>query len=55
MKLQPATGQFSGSFTHPLLNKTISFEGLVLQIDSAVAGYFLGTDTSGYVVFEPRP
>ena len=55
LKLQPTTGQFSGSFTHPSLNETISFKGLVLQIESAGAGYFLGTDESGYITFEPAP
>jgi hypothetical protein len=55
MKLQPATGKFSGSFTHPLLNKKITFKGLALQIDSAGAGYFLGTNESGYVTIEPVP
>jgi hypothetical protein len=55
LKLQPTTGQFSGSFTHPSLNETISFKGLVMQIESAGAGYFLGTDESGYITFEPAP
>ena len=57
MKLQPATGQFSGSFTHLLLNKKITFKGLVLQTDSSGAGYgyFLGTNESGYVTIEPVP
>jgi hypothetical protein len=55
MTLQTATGQFSGSFTHPVLNKTINFNGLVLQLDGSGGGYFLGVNASGFVVFEPTP
>jgi PKD repeat protein len=55
LKLQPTTGQFSGSFKHPWLNKTISFKGVLLQLDNSGAGYFLGTNESGYVIFEPPP
>jgi PKD repeat protein len=55
LKLLPATGQFSGSFTHPQLNKTIPFNGLVLQPDDNGAGYFLGNSASGFVIFEPSP
>ena len=55
MKLQLTTGQFSGNFTHPELSKAISFKGLVLQIDGSGAGYFLGTNESGFVIFEPSP
>ena len=52
MKLQLATGLFSGSFTHPSLETTINFRGAVLQPDSSGAGYFLGTNESGFVTFE---
>ena len=52
MKLNPATGAFSGSFTHPVLSKTITFNGLVLQTDGPGAGYFLGSSESGYVLVE---
>ena len=55
MKIQTATGQFSGSFTHPGLGRTVNFNGLVLQLDGSGAGYFLGSNTSGFVVFEPTP
>ena len=53
MKIQTTTGQFSGSFTHPVLGKTVTFNGLVLQLDGTGAGYFLGSSASGFVVFEP--
>jgi hypothetical protein len=55
LQIQPTTGQFSGSFMHPLLNTTISLKGVVLQLDGAGGGYFLGTNESGFVVFEPAP
>jgi hypothetical protein len=55
MKIQTKTGQFSGSFTHPVLGKTVTFNGLVLQLDGTGAGYFLGSSASGFVVFEPTP
>jgi hypothetical protein len=55
MKLQTTSGQFGGSFTHPVLNKTINFNGLVLQLDGTGSGYFLGTNVSGFVVIEPIP
>ncbi len=55
MKIQTRTGQFSGSFTHPVLGKTVNFNGLVLQPDGTGAGYFLGNSASGFVIFEPTP
>ena len=55
MKLNPATGQLSGSFTHPVLNKTVSFNGVALQFDGTWAGSFLGADSTGYVTVEPTP
>ena len=55
IKLDPATGQFSGSFTHPQLNKTVNFNGSALQFDGTWAGYFLGADSSGYVIVQPTP
>jgi hypothetical protein len=55
MKLQLTTGQFSGSFTHPELSKAISFKGSVLQLHGSGAGYFLGSNESGYAIFEPAP
>ena len=55
VKLQIAKGQFSGSFTHPVLNKTIKFNALMLQLDGTGSGYFLGNSASGSVVLEPTP
>ncbi len=55
LKLEPATGQLSGSFTHPSLSRTIRFKGSALQFDGMWAGYFLGADSSGFVIVEPMP
>ena len=55
LKLQPTTGQFSGSFLHPVLGRTIGFNGVMLQGDGSGGGYFLGSSGSGFVTFEPSP
>jgi hypothetical protein len=55
MTLQPKTGQFSGSFTHPALSETIDFQGAVLQNSNTGAGHFLGTNESGSVILAPVP
>jgi hypothetical protein len=55
LAFQLATGQFSGSFIHPSLNKTVSFKGATLQADQSGAGYFLGNSQSGFVLTESSP
>lgn len=55
MKIDPSTGQFSGSFIHPALHKTVKFKGSILQFGDAGAGFFLGTTESGSVIFLPAP
>ena len=55
MNFLRTTGQFSGSFMHPSLNTTISFTGLALQFRGDAAGYFLGANESGFVIFKPEP
>jgi len=55
MKLNLATGQFSGSFTHPTLNQTVTFKGLVLQLDKTGAGYFVGPSETGFAVIQLLP
>jgi len=56
MKIQPTTGQLSGSFVNPAIgNKSIKFNGLLLQSDKSSAGFFLGTSQSGFVTLEPSP
>jgi hypothetical protein len=55
MKVDPSTGQLSGSFTHPVLNKTVNFKGVALQFDGTWAGFFVGADSTGYIFVEPTP
>jgi uncharacterized repeat protein (TIGR03803 family) len=53
LKVVPATGQMSGSFLDPTVNKAVKFNGLVLQSSGTASGYFLGTSESGFVTFTP--
>jgi uncharacterized repeat protein (TIGR03803 family) len=56
LNITPATGQFSGSFLNPAIaEKTFKFNGLLLQTDNSGAGFFLGTNQSGFVTVEPVP
>jgi pectate lyase len=55
LRVNPATGQLSGRFTHPQLHKTINFKGVALQFDGTWAGYFVGADSTGSVLVEPAP
>jgi polygalacturonase/PKD repeat protein len=52
MKLDPSTGRFSGTFTHPVLNKTVNFNGSSLQLDGSGGGLFLGSNETGSVILE---
>jgi hypothetical protein len=53
LKINPVTGQFSGGFLNPSVGKTVKLGGLLLQIDDSGAGYFPGTNQTGFVIFEP--
>jgi hypothetical protein len=55
LKFTPKTGLFSGGFRHPATGKTTKFQAAVLQLQNFGAGYFLGTNESGYVTIEPVP
>jgi uncharacterized repeat protein (TIGR03803 family) len=55
LKVAPATGQMSGSFLDPTINKAVKFNGLLLQNSGTASGYFLGTNESGFVTFVPGP
>ncbi|HUI06684.1 MAG TPA: choice-of-anchor tandem repeat GloVer-containing protein [Verrucomicrobiae bacterium] len=55
LAVQPDTGQFSGSFLNAGTGDTSVFNGLLLQSDNSGAGFFLGSDRSGFVVIEPAP
>jgi hypothetical protein len=48
-----ATGQFSGSFVNPGTRKPSLIKGVLLQKHEMGGGFFLGTNQSGRVYFEP--
>ena len=55
LKINATTGQFSGGFLNPAVGKTSKFGGLLLQPDNSGAGYFLGTNQTGFVIIQPAP
>jgi uncharacterized repeat protein (TIGR03803 family) len=54
LKIQPKSGQMSGSFLDPTIGKAVKFNGLLLQNSGVASGYFLGTSESGFVTFVPN-
>lgn len=55
LKINPTTGQFSGSFLNPAVGKTSKLSGTFLQSDNSAAGFFPGTNETGFVTIEPSP
>ena len=55
LTITPKAGLFSGSFVHPVTSKAVKFSGELLESQEFGLGYFLGTDASGFVTFEPAP
>ena len=55
LKVSPTTGQFSGSFLNPAVGKSTKLSGTFLQSDDSAAGFFQGTNETGFVVIEPGP
>ena len=53
LKLVPKKGTFSGKFLHPLTQKTVKFQGTVLQLQDFGAGYFAGSNETGFVTIAP--
>ena len=53
LKLVPKKGTFSGKFLHPLTQKTVKFQGTVLQLQDFGAGYFAGSNETGFVAIAP--
>jgi hypothetical protein len=53
LKLVPKNGTFSGSFLHPVTHKSVKFQGAVLQLQDFGAGFFAGTNETGYVTLAP--
>lgn len=54
-KIALATGLFSGSFPNPTTHKATKFNGALLQKQNLGAGFFLGTNQSGFVTLAPAP
>lgn len=52
-KINPATGIFTGKFTHPATNLRRGLQGVVLQKQNAAFGFFRGIDQSGYFSLAP--
>ena len=42
-------GSFSGTFVHPVSNKSTSIGGVILQKTQTGSGYFMGLPTTGTV------
>jgi uncharacterized repeat protein (TIGR03803 family) len=55
LKINPITGQLSGGFLNPAVGKTAKLSGFLLQTNNSAAGFFLGTNQSGFVTLEPVP
>ena len=53
LKLTSKNGAFAGGFTHPVTHKTAKFSGIVLQSQNFGAGFFSGTNETGYVALDP--
>ena len=49
------TGLFSGSFINPATTRPTVFAGVLFQKQNDGAGFFLGTDQTGFVTVEPSP
>jgi uncharacterized repeat protein (TIGR03803 family) len=55
MSIAPSSGQFTGSFLHPAINRFVGFAGYLLQPSQTGGGLFFGTNLTGYVVIQPMP
>jgi uncharacterized repeat protein (TIGR03803 family) len=55
MGITPSTGLFSGGFTNSDINKIQFFTGYLLQSDQTGAGFFFGTNQTGYAVIQYGP
>ncbi len=53
LSLKSPQGLFKGSVVDPATGKPIRFNGVLLQEQNFGAGFFLGTDLSGQVLFGP--
>jgi hypothetical protein len=53
LKWDPISGAVSGSFIHPATGRGISLNGVWLQNENVVRGFFLGTNQSGLFLLQP--
>jgi hypothetical protein len=54
-KITTPTGLFKGKFRRADNGSTVAFQGAILQKQNFGSGFFLGTNESGFVTFEPSP
>ncbi len=54
-KITTPTGLFKGKFRRADNGTTVPFQGAILQKQNFGSGFFLGTNESGFVTFEPSP
>jgi hypothetical protein len=54
LTITPSSGFYKGSVANPL-GWPLSFQGVLLEKSGMGAGYFLGTNQSGQVIFNPAP
>lgn len=50
--VQPTTGQFGGSFVDPTIGKRVILNGLLLQNTNSGAGFFVGTNQTGFAILQ---
>jgi len=55
LKITTPTGLFKGKFRRADNGSTVAFQGAILQKQNFGSGFFLGTNQSGFVTFEPSP
>lgn len=55
LAMQPTTGQFSGSFVTPAIAKRVTLNGLLLQNTNSGAGFFVGTNQTGFAILQLGP
>ena len=53
LKITTPTGLFKGKFHRADNGSTVAFQGAILQKQNFGSGFFLGTNESGFVTFEP--
>ncbi len=55
LAIVPNTGLFSGSFVDPATRKSTTFKGALFQRQNNGAGFFSGTNQTGFVTLDPVP